>query len=125
MHQRTGNDHVVELHGSLWRLRCDTEVKVFDDLEKGKYHTRKCKCGAWLRPDIIWFQDTLNESTVHKATKNNNHHPIYLSVLVLMCWFALQQDIQNSPKTLALIVLKLILKRLNFRHNMINVFDQQ
>ena len=90
-------------------------MKIFDDLDNGKYHDSKYKSGTWLCPDIIWFQDTLNESTIHKATKNNNHLN-YLSVLVLVCWFGLQQAIQNSSKTLALIVLRLIMKILNFRH---------
>ncbi len=80
MHQRSGTDHVVELHGSLWRLRCDAEVQVIDDLDNGKYYTRKCKCGAWLRPDIIWFQDTLSESTVQKATKEISSCDLFISI---------------------------------------------
>jgi NAD-dependent deacetylase len=80
MHQRAGTAHVVELHGSLWRLRCEAEVKVFDDLDNGKYHNRKCKCGAWFRPDIVWFQDTLNESTVHKATKTISSCDLFISI---------------------------------------------
>jgi len=80
MHQRAGTDHVVELHGSLWRLRCETEVQVFDDLNNGKYHSRKCKCGAWLRPDIIWFQDMLDESTVHKATRIISSCDLFISI---------------------------------------------
>ena len=29
MHQRANSVNVLELHGSLWRMRCETEKKVF------------------------------------------------------------------------------------------------
>ena len=61
-------------------MRCDAEVKVFDDLDNGKYHNSKCKCGAWLWPDIVWFQDTLNENTVHKATKIISSCDLFISI---------------------------------------------
>lgn len=64
MHQRSGSENIIELHGSLWRLRCEREGKIIQDQNKGKYDSRKCDCGAWLRPDIIWFQDTLNPDIV-------------------------------------------------------------
>ena len=51
MHQRANSVNVLELHGSLWRMRCETEKKVFDDFQSGTYKSRKCTCGGWLRPD--------------------------------------------------------------------------
>ena len=67
MHQRANSRNIIELHGSLWRLRCDEENIVIDDSENAKYTTRLCKCGAWLRPDIIWFQDMLNNDVISSA----------------------------------------------------------
>lgn len=66
LHQRAGSARVVELHGSLWRVRCDREAIVRPD-ESVPIATRRCACGAYLRPDIVWFEDRLDEATVERA----------------------------------------------------------
>lgn len=67
MHQRAGSEDVVELHGSLWRVRCP-EHGVSEDYGE-QYKTRRCpRCGHWLRPDITWFEDIL-DMTVLQVTE--------------------------------------------------------
>jgi NAD-dependent deacetylase len=66
MHARAGAADVVELHGSLWRVRCDAENIVRPD------HTvpmspRRCSCGATWRPDIVWFEDHLDDRNLERA----------------------------------------------------------
>lgn len=80
MHQRAGSTNVIELHGSLWRLRCEKEGLTFIDLDKGKYQSRKCKCGAWLRPDIIWFEDQLNSATIERSTQVISQCNVFISI---------------------------------------------
>ena len=67
LQQRAGTPNVIELHGSLWRVRCacdgspsaNTEVPIGD---------RHCPvCGSWRRPDIVWFGDTLQPGPVDEA----------------------------------------------------------
>jgi NAD-dependent deacetylase len=66
MHQRAGNLNVIELHGSLWSLRCHCDGKSKDIGEM--YRSYKCeKCGSWLRPDIIWFGDMLDQGVMNEA----------------------------------------------------------
>jgi NAD-dependent deacetylase len=66
LHQRAGARDVVELHGSLWRVRCDREHVVRDDLTL-PMSPRRCSCGAYFRPDIVWFEDSLREETLRRA----------------------------------------------------------
>ncbi len=66
MHQRAGASEVVELHGSLWRVRCDAEGIVRDD-ESVPMSPRKCSCGSYWRPDIVWFEDQLDPRTIRRA----------------------------------------------------------
>jgi len=66
LHQRAGAYDVIELHGSLWRVRCDRE-KVTRPDESIPMAPRKCACGAFLRPDIVWFEDALDPETVRRA----------------------------------------------------------
>jgi NAD-dependent deacetylase len=80
MHQRAKSKNVIELHGSLWRMRCESEKILKEDLDQGKYHTRKCDCGNWLRPDIIWFQDMLNDKTVLEATQAIASCDLFISI---------------------------------------------
>lgn len=55
--QKASAPDVIEMHGSLWRLRCEADdshprVGVFG--EQNPTHTCGI-CGALLRPDIVWF----------------------------------------------------------------------
>lgn len=68
LHQLAGNTDVVELHGSLWRVRCDACGARHEDREAPKAELR-CACGSWLRPDIVWFGDELFQSVVEEAVQ--------------------------------------------------------
>ena len=66
MHQRAGTKNVSELHGSLWRLRCPVHG-VIEDIGK-TYKNYTCeKCNHWLRPEIIWFNDMLDQIVMDHA----------------------------------------------------------
>ncbi len=80
MHQRAGSQNIIELHGSLWRMRCDQEGEIMEDLQQAEYRSRKCSCGAWLRPDIIWFQDMLNEQVVSAANEVISSCDLFVSI---------------------------------------------
>ena len=80
MHQRAGTDNVIELHGSIWRVRCEREGLTRQDLTEGPFKNRKCDCGAWLRPDIIWFSDMLNQSVIEKADKAISNCDLFISI---------------------------------------------
>jgi NAD-dependent deacetylase len=67
LHARGGACAVVELHGSLWRLRCARHGRI-EDLAAGPYARRRCTdCGAVLRPDIVWFEDPLDPAVLRRA----------------------------------------------------------
>lgn len=66
LQSRAGAANVIELHGSLWRVRCEAERAVRSDFSV-PIASRMCKCGEYLRPDIIWFEDELNHHVMHQA----------------------------------------------------------
>lgn len=68
MHQRAGATDVVELHGSLWRVRCDRDRVVRED-DSVPMTPRRCSCGAYFRPDIVWFEDPLRPRVVDRAVE--------------------------------------------------------
>ena len=67
LHQRAGSTNVLELHGSIVRIKCtvcnyiDTISDEFDKLPP------LCKCGNILRPDVVWFGEALPQKVWENA----------------------------------------------------------
>lgn len=80
LHQRAGCTDVVELHGSIWRVRCPcTAVPRLDP--QGPPGSRRCPgCAGWLRPDIVWFGDRLDESVWRAATRAIQACDLFVSI---------------------------------------------
>ena len=71
LHARAGSADVVELHGNLFRDRC-TRCGAPASLPAGPAASRRplprCPCGALLRPDVVWFGETLPDAAVARST---------------------------------------------------------
>lgn len=69
LHQAAGSRRVIELHGSIWRLKCTKcENRWMDLTVPMKEDLPTCpKCGALARPDIIWFGEPLNAEDLERA----------------------------------------------------------
>lgn len=68
-HQVAGSRAVHELHGSLWRVRCEqcgnyqrTDMEPLNDLYCSA-------CHAYWRPDITWFGDALRNEVLREAAQ--------------------------------------------------------
>ena len=79
MHQRSGSKNVIELHGSLWRLKCPKHGIVEDIGNTYRNYTCE-KCNTWLRPDIIWFGDMLNQDVIQQAISAIGSCDIFISI---------------------------------------------
>jgi NAD-dependent deacetylase len=67
LHQKAGAEKVLELHGSLWRVRCPREGYVEENRDIPI--ERRCGCGAYLRPDVVWFEDPLKVDVIRRAAE--------------------------------------------------------
>jgi NAD-dependent deacetylase len=68
LHTRAGSRRLVELHGNIWRARCTSNAAhVFDDTEEGSGLPTCASCGALLRPDVVWFGESLDGALVNRA----------------------------------------------------------
>lgn len=69
-HQEAGCPSVIELHGSLWSLRCtqcahrwkDRRVPLLPPLPTCPM------CGSLARPDVVWFGESLPADAIQRAT---------------------------------------------------------
>lgn len=69
LHARAGSPAVLELHGNIWKTRCTREGGVADNFE---IPLRKIppvcpRCGALLRPHIVWFGESLDPDVLGRA----------------------------------------------------------
>ena len=69
LHQRSGSTNVLELHGSIIRIKC-TVCDFTDNItENFELLPPKCKCGSMLRPDVVWFGEPLPQNIWQSAIK--------------------------------------------------------
>jgi NAD-dependent deacetylase len=79
MHQRAGSRNVLELHGSLWRLRCPIHGP-FEDMGE-TYERFRCEhCDARLRPDIVWFGDALDPEVIRLSVEAIARCNLFISI---------------------------------------------
>ena len=79
MHQRSGSKRVIEVHGSIWRLRCPRHG-ISEDIGEN-YRRHRCEqCNTWLRPDVTWFGDMLNHDVVDEATATIGGSNLFISI---------------------------------------------
>jgi NAD-dependent deacetylase len=67
LHQLAGNTEVIELHGSLWRTRCDACGAPPSEDRSAPLEDIRCACKAYKRPDIVWFGDSLSADAIGRA----------------------------------------------------------
>ncbi len=60
LHQAAGSRRVFEIHGSLRRTRCTACGEILDRGVEPLADLPECgPCGGRLRPDIVWFHESL------------------------------------------------------------------
>lgn len=68
LHQMAGSHHVYELHGSVKRNYCMKCHKYYDLKEiLNKEPVPYCECGGIIKPDVVLYEEPLNEKVVYQA----------------------------------------------------------
>src|SRR6266567_5032004 len=68
LHQRAGSRNVVELHGNIARVKCSRDGTPVERWEAKEDEVPRCPdCGAYLRPDVVWFEELLPEDALAAA----------------------------------------------------------
>ena len=68
LHQKAGSKKVYELHGSVLRNYCMQCHKFYDaNYVFGSAEIPKCSCGGIIKPDVVLYEEGLNDETVNNA----------------------------------------------------------
>ena len=68
LHQAAGSKRVYELHGSVLRNYCRKCRKFYTaEFIKGSDGVPKCECGGVIKPDVVLYEEGLDDSVVSGA----------------------------------------------------------
>ena len=68
LHQKAGSKNVLELHGSVHRNYCMECGKFYDaQYVFNSVGVPKCTCGGIIKPDVVLYEEGLNEAILEEA----------------------------------------------------------
>ncbi len=81
LHQRAGSQKVYELHGNIFRTRCNVEWRLVDQwMDIGESPPRCPDCGGILRPDVVLFGEMLPTDAWEAATNAVANCDLFFSI---------------------------------------------
>ncbi|MFN2187989.1 MAG: SIR2 family NAD-dependent protein deacylase [Candidatus Promineifilaceae bacterium] len=80
LHGRAGSSSVIELHGNIMRSKCTVDSELFEADETSQDLPRCPSCGALLRPDVVWFGESVPLAAFNKALRAAQGCNLFLSV---------------------------------------------
>jgi NAD-dependent deacetylase len=80
LHQKAGSRRVIELHGNIWRSKCSQEERVVPSWdEEGEVPPTCPNCGGLLRPDVVWFGESLPAESLSAAIRAARSCDVFLT----------------------------------------------
>ncbi len=86
LHQKSGSNNVVEIHGNIMHNYCidcqkTYSAKEFDEIyQHNADHIPRCECGGLIRPDVVWFGEQLPQEALEKAFQLTEDADLFFSV---------------------------------------------
>src|SRR6267378_8704203 len=78
LHARAGSKQMVELHGNIHRFRCFENDCTSDNFDVE--HCRCRSCGGNLRPDVVWFGETMPPDALEAAVDAAEESGVFFSI---------------------------------------------
>ena len=81
LHRMAGSKNVLELHGNIQSVRCSECDHFAKDWDDDAESVPQCKkCGGLLRPDVVWFGETLPLDQLTGAVEAARTCDVFLSI---------------------------------------------
>ena len=78
LHKKAGNNNILELHGNIWKNKCFNCGKKFGNIESKEL--KKCECGGYIRPDVVWFGESLDRQVLEMAFRKSREAEIFFVI---------------------------------------------
>jgi NAD-dependent protein deacetylase/lipoamidase len=81
LHDRAGSQRMAKLHGDIWQVRCTgCGSAMRNDEVPLRSVPPHCPCGALLRPDVVWFGESLPELEWRQAVEASRRAQLFLLI---------------------------------------------
>jgi len=84
LHQRAGNDRVIEFHGNLFDDRCHAEGCIIDSPISQEHEEPAVpicpRCGANQRPGVVWFGEAIPDVALNESFAAAADCNVFLSI---------------------------------------------
>lgn len=80
LHAAAGSQNVLELHGRINRYKCAAGDGVVSEWEDDSIPPKCPKCGGYLRPDVVWFGETLPYEAIEQAVVATQQCDLFFSI---------------------------------------------
>lgn len=81
LHHKAGSKNMIELHGNIARTKCFDNHHVVDKWEETEDPPPKCpQCGSLLRPDVVWFNESLPTGALETSFQIAQSVEVFFSV---------------------------------------------
>lgn len=82
LHHLAGNQNLIELHGSLWQIKCGYCQQSWPDRKIYPEHELPVcpACGQLARPDVVWFGEGLDPARLEASYEAARHASIMLII---------------------------------------------
>jgi len=81
LHREAGSRRLLEIHGNLWEVKCTKCGQLTLDRSQDMGELPKCsECGGLLRPNVVWFGESLDPDIIQKAIEASRNCELILIV---------------------------------------------
>ena len=81
LHRKAGSVNVLELHGSLQRVKCSLCGIQAAGWDTSSVDVPRCSlCGGLLRPDVVWFGESLPKKELEAAAEAARACQVFFSI---------------------------------------------
>ncbi len=81
LHKRAGSENIIELHGSIFRNKCFMCGKQADKILESMDKPPQCRlCDGLIRPDVVWFGESLSQEALDNACHAAENADIFMSI---------------------------------------------
>jgi NAD-dependent deacetylase len=81
LHHAAGSKNILELHGNILNVRCSECGTFADDWHEDPNAVPRCKkCNGLLRPDVVWFEESLPREQLDAAVRATLACQVFFSI---------------------------------------------
>lgn len=81
LHRMAGSPRVIELHGNILRVKCSSCGQQVEEWKEADGGVPRCEsCDGLLRPDVVWFGESLPRAVLESAVEAARGCQIFFSI---------------------------------------------